>query len=100
MNKSLFLFLFIFLFTSFTLAQNNSATASAASPSATTSPDPRAQCAEQNHCGTDTACMAKCYGVPNPGSDAINKTTVCVANCLVKYAGDSSAIGNCQNDCS
>lgn len=72
-------------------------TANTVTPTPTGSPNKIQQCLDQNNCGNDQACRAKCAGVPDPSESSVNATNDCVAKC--NQSDPQEAYKACVNNC-
>ena len=64
--------------------------------------DPRIICINDNSCGTDTSCIAKCFNVPDPSVQQVADTLSCYNECP-KQTSDiitMQTIIDCQQNCS
>ncbi|KAJ1907857.1 hypothetical protein IWQ60_011787 [Tieghemiomyces parasiticus] len=80
-------------------AQSSSDVASpvSAAPVPTVAPTAAEKCVQSNNCGTNTACVAACYGVPAPTEQQANQTAECFAKC--PQTGDINTIADCRSSC-
>ncbi|KAL6617863.1 hypothetical protein U3516DRAFT_825892 [Neocallimastix sp. 'constans'] len=60
------------------------------------------ECTEENHCGADIKCIAKCYNVLNNDEESMKRTYECQHICNVKYPDpyiDTEDLTQCYEKC-